>query len=140
VYWESPGGDDVGPASNDRQFEVKWERLADMSTLNTMPPAQITVSGTYEDVSGETHARIKLTNNSNHVAFFVRAEIAGDLDGLEVLPIRYDDNYVTVFPRESHTIEAIFASSLLPGHKPVVRIEGYDVAKQVVSLAESKKH
>lgn len=140
VYWESPGGDDVGPASNDRQFEVKWEHLADMSALNTMPLAQITISGTYEDVSGETHAHIKLTNNSNHIAFFVRAEIAGDPNGLEVLPIRYDDNYVTVFPRESRTIEATFATSLLPGHKPVLRIEGYDVVKQVVALAESTKH
>ena len=140
VYWESPGGDDVGPVTNDRQFEVKWEHLADMSALNRMAVAQIAVSGTYEDVSGETRAHIKLTNNSNHVAFFVRAEIAGDPDGLEVLPIRYDDNYVTVFPRESRTLEAIFASSLLPGHRPVVRIEGYDVAKQVVALAESKKH
>lgn len=130
----------MGPASNDRQFEVKWERLADMSALNTMPAGQIAVSGTYEDVNGETHAHIKLTNNSNHVAFFVRAEITGDPDALEVLPIRYDDNYVTIFPRESRTLEAIFASSLLPGHRPVARIEGYDVAKQVVALAESKKH
>ncbi len=140
VYWESPQGDDVGPASNDRQFEVKWEHLADMTALNSMLPARVTASGTYENVKGETHAYITVANNSNHVAFFVRIEIVGDPDGLEVLPIRYEDNYITVFPRESRTVEAIFATSLLSGRNPQLRIEGYDVAKRVVALAEPEKH
>jgi hypothetical protein len=41
-----------------------------------------------------------------------------DSDGMEILPIRYDDNYVTVFPHESRTLEAVFDSALLAGHTP----------------------
>jgi exo-1,4-beta-D-glucosaminidase len=139
VYWESNTGDDLGPASNDVQFQVKWARLADFSTLNGMPAARVAPSGTYEELNGEIHAHIKLTNNSNHVAFFVRAEVAPDPDGNEILPIRYDDNYITVFPHESRTLGATFQSSQLGGHKPVLRVEGYDVAKQVVALTEAKE-
>lgn len=139
VYWESPTGDDVGPASNDVQFKVNWERLADMTALNTMPSARVAVTGTYEDVNGETHAHIKISNSSKHVAFFLRAEISADAGGNEVLPIRYDDNYITVFPNESQTIEALVDASLLAGHKPVVKLEGYDVASQVTPLIEVKK-
>ncbi len=139
VYWESSSGDDVGPASNDVQFQVKWERLADMTALNTMPSAQVAVTGTYEDVNGETRAQIKISNNSKHVAFFLRAEISAETSGNEVLPIRYDDNYITVFPNESRTIEALVHTSLLAGHKPVVRLEGYDVASQVVPLIKVQK-
>ena len=80
-------------------------------------------------MNGETHAQIRLTSNSNHVAFFLRAEITQDSDGMEILPIRYDDNYFTVFPHESRTLEAIFDSSLLAGHNPGVRVEGYEFAE-----------
>jgi len=136
VYWQSTTDDDVGPASNDVQFQVKWAQLANMSALNTMPAARISASGTYENVNGETRAHIRITNDSNHVAFFLRGEITQDSDGLEVLPIRYDDNYITIFPHESRTLDASFDSSLLDGHTPAVRLEGYDVAKQVVPLKE----
>jgi exo-1,4-beta-D-glucosaminidase len=139
VYWESATGDDVGPASHDVQFQVKWARLADMTALNTMPSARVAVAGTFEDLNGETHAHIKISNNSKHVAFFLRAEMSADGGGTEVLPIRYDDNYITVFPNESRTIEAMVDTSLLAGHKPVVKLSGYDVVSQVVPLIERKK-
>ena len=139
VYWESSTGDDVGPASNDVQFQVKWAQLADMTALNTMPSARVALTGTYEEVSGETHAHISISNHSKHVAFFLRAEISADVGSSEVLPIRYDDNYITVFPNESRTIEARVDTSLLASHKPVVRLEGYDVPSQVVPLAEVRK-
>lgn len=134
VYWQSQVDDDLGPASNDSQFQTKWAQLADMSALNTMPAARVTGSGTYQEMNGEARVHVSLTNNSNRVAFFVRLEITRDSDGEEILPIRYDDNYVTVFPHEMRTLDAVFDSSLLAGQKPALRFEGYDVPKQVVPL------
>jgi exo-1,4-beta-D-glucosaminidase len=100
-----------------------------------MPAGKVTVSGTYAEADGTAHARLHLANNSNHIAFFVRAEITADLDGNEILPIRYSDNYITIFPRETRSIDATFDSSLLAGHKPSLRVEGFDVPKQVASLS-----
>jgi Ig-like domain-containing protein len=58
----------------------------------------------------------------------------------DIAPISYDDNYITVFPRETRMRNAIFDSSLLAGHKPALRLEGYDVEKQVTRLtAEAVK-
>ncbi|HET9406605.1 MAG TPA: beta galactosidase jelly roll domain-containing protein [Candidatus Sulfotelmatobacter sp.] len=139
IYWESPSGDDVGPPSNDSQFQVKWAQLEDLSALNKMPAAQVTIAGTYEQVNGETLVHIKLSNNSQHVAFFLRAEITSDVNGGEVVPIRYDDNYITIFPHESRAIEAAVDSSLIPGNKLYVRVEGYDVSPQTVPFTEVRK-
>jgi exo-1,4-beta-D-glucosaminidase len=140
VYWESPVDDDLGPASNDDQFVAKWVQLGDMSALNTMPMARVVGSGAYENVNGETRAHIRLTNNSKHVAFFLRVEITEDSGDAEVLPIRYDDNYITIFPHDTRLIDAVLDSSLLAGHKAALRLEGYDVSKQVVPLtAETVK-
>jgi len=136
VYWASTIADDLGPARNDSQFATKWVQLGNMSALNSMPAANVSVSGTYAEANGTTQAQLRIANKSNRIAFFVRAEITADPDGNEVLPIRYNDNYVTIFPRETRTIHATFDSSLLAGHKPSLRIEGYDVQKQVVSLSQ----
>lgn len=136
VYWASTIADDLGPKSNDSQFATKWAQLGDMSALNSMPAANVAVSGTYTNSNGTTQAQLHITNRSNRIGFFVRAEITAGPDGNEILPIRYDDNYITIFPRETRTVGATFDSSLLAGHAPSVRIEGYDVAKQVVSLSQ----
>ena len=136
VYWASTVSDDVGPKSNDSQFATKWAQLGDMSALNLMPAANITVSGYYAESNGTTQAQVLIANRSNRIAFFVRAEITAEPDGSEVLPIRYDENYVTIFPSETKTITATFDSSLLAAHRPSLRIEGYNVPKQVVSLSQ----
>lgn len=136
VYWASTVPDNLGPKSNDSQFATKWAQLSDMSALNSMPAAKVIVSGTYTDANGRAEAEVRITNRSNRIAFFVRAEVTADPDASEILPIRYDDNYITVFPRETRTVSATFDSSILAGHTPAVRVEGYDVPKQVVSLSQ----
>jgi exo-1,4-beta-D-glucosaminidase len=129
--------DEIGPTSNDSQFATNLKQWGDMTALNTMSGVRLSASGTYTPVNGEERANIKLTNQSDHIAFFVRVEIAGDPEGYEILPIRYDDNYVTVFPRETRTLSAMFDSSLMTGHKYVVRLEGYNVSKEAVVLSRA---
>lgn len=135
VYWVSTTADDLGPASNDSQFATKWAQLGNMSALNSMPMAQLNVSGSYGEANGRMHAQLRLANNTHHIAFFVRAEITAAPDGNEILPICYDDNYITIFPGETRNINTTLDSSLLEGHEPFLRIEGYDVPKQTISLS-----
>jgi exo-1,4-beta-D-glucosaminidase len=109
-----------------------------MSALNTMPRSDLDVSAQVSDSMGEKQVTITLTNPANRVAFFVRAEVTHGADGNEILPITYDDNYITVFPHEIRTIVARFAAvpggSAPGGPAPALRVEGYNVAKQVISL------
>ncbi len=114
VYWESTTDDDLGEAKNDEQFKTTLAKWADLSALNTMPRSELNVSTSSQagELNGEKQVTITLANPGNHVAFFVRAEVtqsSGEsLDGGEILPIIYDDNYVTVFPHETRTIQATF--------------------------------
>ena len=134
VYWESQVDDEIGPPGNDVQFATKLTQWGDMSALNSMPAAPVSITGTCEEVNGESRAAIKLANNSNHVAFFLRVEVANHPGGNELLPIRYDDNYVTLFPHESRTLNAAFEST---NHSAALRVEGYNVAKQNASSVMS---
>ena len=138
VYWESNTDDDLGSAKNDEQFKTDLVKWADMSALNTMPRSDLDVSAQVSDRNAEKQVTITLANPANRVAFFVRAEVTQGADGNEILPITYDDNYITIFPHEVRTITAKFATQLSQsasgGLVPALRVEGYNVAKKVISL------
>jgi exo-1,4-beta-D-glucosaminidase len=138
VYWESTTDDDLGDAKNDEQFKTNLAKWADMSALNTMPRSDLDVSAQVSDSNGQKQVTITLANPANRVAFFVRAEVTRGADGNEILPITYNDNYITVFPHETRTIVARFddtrsgpAPARLP---PALRVEGYNVVKRVIPL------
>ena len=88
--------------------------------------------------NGTDTATITLTNNSNHIAFFLRAEMTAGPDGEEILPISYDDNYVTLFPQQTRTIVAKFARPAGSASEVAVRLRGFNVAKMVLPLRPKK--
>jgi exo-1,4-beta-D-glucosaminidase len=133
VYWESTTDDDLGDAKNDEQFKTNLAKWADMSALNTMPRSDLDVSAQVSDSTGQKQVTITLANPANRVAFFVRAEVTRGADGNEILPITYDDNYVTVFPHETRTIVARFDDATT-GPARALRVEGYNVVKKVIPL------
>ncbi len=135
LYWQSTTDDDLGSTKNDDQFALTQVKWADLSALSELPPVDVAVSGKVAIRGGEAISKITLTNNSNHVAFFARIEVTKGSDAEEVLPVRYEDNYITLFPNESRTIEANFRASDLAGQNPALRLEGYNVSKKIAAMS-----
>ena len=102
VYWQSRQDDDVGDPNRDFAFQLNQSSWADMTALNALPPAPLTISARRE--AGDV--TVRLTNPTARIAFFARVEVTPTRDGDEVLPIIYDDNYVTVFPGETVEVRA----------------------------------
>jgi len=102
---------------------LRQDKWADMTALNTMPPAAVELGATQIKTGKEGHVTIRLHNPSGHIAFFERATISTARDGNEILPIEYDDNYITVFPGESAEIHGIVQKDTKPRW---VKLEGYN--------------
>ncbi len=137
VYWQSQDADDVGPPVNDAAFDSNQDSWADMTALNTMPKPDLEITA-HPGADGTVD--IRLHNPTADIAFFQRAELLDptgetgrDNDGAdeadrvkhadEILPIEYDDNYVTVFPGETTHIHG-----RVPDGGPTphwVRVTGY---------------
>ena len=82
-------------------------------------------------IGKESHVTIRLRNPSEHIAFFERATISAKRDGDEILPIEYDDNYITVFPGETAEIHGTFGSGAKPRW---VKLEGYNTPATAVPI------
>ena len=131
VYWQSQTPDDVGPATNDAAFDSKQVSWADMTALNTMPRTALEVSAQPDGSDGRA-VKIRLHNSATTIGFFQRAELLAARDGDEILPIEYDDNYITVFPGETIEIHGH-----VPGNGPVpswVRVTGFNGSPVVVPV------
>ena len=135
VYWQSQQIDDPGPPESDTAFETRQVSWADMTALNTMPSPALDITARAVGSDGRDVA-IRLHNPSTHLAFFQRAELlatAGPPEKVdEILPVEYDDNYVTVFPGESVEIHGrVPEGGPTPGW---VRVTGYRGTPAVVAV------
>ena len=99
-----------------RRALAKW---ADMSALNTMPRERTECFRLHLSESNGEKQVSDHTGKSRQPCGVFRASGShrGENDGEEILPITYDDNYITVFPHETRTIEATF-QQLRPGPAP----------------------
>jgi exo-1,4-beta-D-glucosaminidase len=127
LYWYSTSPDRLG--NSHTWWKTAIHRYADLTGLNTLDAnPNVTAAVARTVVAGEETATITLTNtDANNIAFFLRPEIAAGNGGTEVLPIDYSDNYVSLFPGESTTITARYASADLGGEAPYLRLRGYNV-------------
>jgi exo-1,4-beta-D-glucosaminidase len=135
VYWQSTTDDDMGSPQNDTDAmtlnQISW---ANFTALNAMQKAEVEISGCIRRSGRESLATVNIENRSSHVAFFMRADVTKGADGDEVLPITYEDNYVTLFPKESRTLWARFRTADLGGHQPALRLEGYNVNQRIGAM------
>ncbi|HTV56931.1 MAG TPA: glycoside hydrolase, partial [Terriglobia bacterium] len=132
VYWQSTTDDDMGGPQHDVAFMLDEIHWADFTALNSMPTADVKVAGRVTSEGEQSRAAITLTNSSPHPAFFMRVEVAKGPDEDEVLPITYEDNYITLFANESRTLQARFWTADLAGQQPYLRLEGYNVPAKTV--------
>jgi len=140
VYWQSTTEDDAGDPSKDadHKFDYQPEQWANFTALNALPAADVDISARLRpSVAGETNAAISIDNCSDKIAFFMRVELTKGRDGDEILPITYEDNYFTLFPRESVTIQAQYKSSSADGKPVFVRLEGRNVTRKTAVVTES---
>ncbi len=134
LYWYSTSPDVLGNKSTWYKTAVKsYANLTGLSSLASNPNVTATVART--TTGSEQTVTVTLQNTSTtNLAFFVRPEVTAGNGGLEVVPVSYTDNYVSLWPGESTTITATYQTSDLGGQPPFLRIRGYNVPTTSVAV------
>jgi exo-1,4-beta-D-glucosaminidase len=124
VYWLSTKKDVLAWDKSDWYYTPVTD-YADLTGLQRLPPAEVAATARFE--SGR--ARVTLRNPSKALAFLLHLAVRKGNGGEEVLPVLWDDNYVTLLPGETREIEAAYAPKDLGGATPVVTLDGWNVAE-----------
>jgi exo-1,4-beta-D-glucosaminidase len=119
VYWRSTKADVVDWGATQGNPQATMTSYADLSALRTLPRTSVDAKA----VSGHGTTSVTITNRSDKVAFFLRADIPGDRWAT------WDDNDITLWPGESQTITATHDPA---GTRPSVRLSGFNTATVTV--------
>ena len=134
------GGREVGSNFywlSTKQETLDWEKsnwyttptssFADFTALSQLPKVKLRVTSQNNRKGDESLTHVTLENPSKSVAFFVRLKVTKGAGGEEILPVIWQDNYVSLLPGEKRDITAIYRSAELGTATAAVEVSGWNV-------------
>ncbi|KAK3290197.1 glycoside hydrolase family 2 protein [Chaetomium fimeti] len=121
VYWVAKEPDVLDWAST-TWYHTPVTTYSDYTALNELQTADVDVHGVW---SGDA-VDVTLENKSEVPAFFVSLNLVNQ-DGADLLPVTWEDNYVTLWPGESITLRAGIAGA--SGEPKEIVVVGKNVAR-----------
>jgi exo-1,4-beta-D-glucosaminidase len=125
-YWLSTK-EDILDEKNTLWFVTPNKAFADFSGLKELHEVRITENHQFMDLGEEQEIQVNLENPSDGIAFFIELNVYGKESGNSVLPIFWDDNYVSLMPGETREIRARFSKEDLHGEMPAFRFSGWNI-------------
>jgi exo-1,4-beta-D-glucosaminidase len=100
---------------------------ADFTALAQLPKFKLTVAQ-HSMRQGENEiTHVTIENPTKNLAFFVRLKVDKGKGGEEILPVLWQDNYVSLLPGEKREITATYRASELGTAAPHVEVKGWNV-------------
>ncbi|RDS83908.1 glycoside hydrolase family 2 [Dyella monticola] len=137
VYW-LPTRPDVLDWPHSNWYLTPVTQYADLTSLKSLPAATSEIRATTqrERNNDVTTVTLSVPASSKAVALFQHVSIKLGARGELALPIRWNDNDVTLWPGESITLTARYASQGTA--TPVVEVSGWNVPTQSVPAAATQ--
>jgi exo-1,4-beta-D-glucosaminidase len=124
-YWLSTQSETMGePKENSDWYYTPTRQFADFTALSNLPPAKLRVRA-FKNWNGKPITSVTLENTGSAPAFFVRLKATEGAEGEEILPVLWEDNYISLMPGEKREISVSCA-----GEPRAVEVEGWNVARQ----------
>jgi exo-1,4-beta-D-glucosaminidase len=101
--------------------------FADYSALSQLPEVKLRVTSRTERKTDDAVTHVTIENPTKSLAFFVRLKLSKGTGGEEVLPVVWQDNYVSILPGEKRELSATYRTASLGAAKPVVEVSGWNV-------------
>jgi len=136
-YWLSAKADTLDWAHKQDTVYTPQAEFADLTGLNSLPEVKLQTSAVLEQGAGTTtgRAQVRVKNPSQSVAFQVRLRLADKKDGLDVVPVFWDDNYFSLLPGEERVISVSYDTAELHGAHPAIQVGGFNIVAGEVGAA-----
>ena len=118
-YWLSQKPDQLA-WNKSKWYYTPESSFTDFSTLKKLPATTLSVSYSTEKKETETKHLITVKNTGKTVAFFLHVRVLKDKNADDILPIIFSDNYISLAPGESRTIDCSYENKDAAGANPYV--------------------
>ncbi|MGC2259692.1 MAG: glycosyl hydrolase family 2, partial [Candidatus Sulfotelmatobacter sp.] len=125
-YWLSTKPETIDWAKS-TWWMTPTESYADFTSLAQLPKVKLKVSDRTERRGEESFTHVTLENPSKNLAFFIRLKVSKGEKGEEILPVVWEENYISLLPGEKREVTATYRTRKLGTAKPVVEVSGSNV-------------
>jgi exo-1,4-beta-D-glucosaminidase len=110
-------------------YTTPTKSFADYTSLAQLPKVRLNVSSRSEHIGNSESAvtHVIVENPSKTLAFFVRLKLDKSKAGDEILPVLWQDNYISLLPGEKREITATYRASSLGAAEPQIEASGWNV-------------
>jgi len=125
-YWLStkPDVPDYEAKVTPWEYYTPSKGYADLTMLNSLPPAEVDVTHRLETVGDEGRITVELANRGDKIAFFIELLLTDATTGEPIVPIFWQDNYATLLPNTTRTLTATFHSVEQP---PTLTVRAWNI-------------
>ena len=106
-YWLSQKADQLDWKKS-KWFYTPQSNFADFKILKSMPATTLDVKYSTVKKERQTSHTITVKNTGKAVAFFVHVRVLKGKNADDILPVIFSDNYISLAPGESRTIECSY--------------------------------
>jgi exo-1,4-beta-D-glucosaminidase len=125
-YWLSTQND-VYDFKKSSWIHTPLIEYADFKSLDQLPKVKIEAQHQIRQEKDYYEVTVQVRNPSKNIAFLIELSIVGESSGKSIVPVLWDDNYISLVPNESRTIKVTFPASALNGEKPIFKYKGWNV-------------
>ena len=127
-YWLSAKPDVLDYGKTEWYYTPQTE-FADFSALQDLPKAS--VKAVLHPAAGTAHDaafRIALENTGKSVAFLTRLRLVKGKEHEEILPVFWQDNYLSLLPGEKREVTVALRKGDLDSARPTLLVDGFNLA------------
>ena len=104
----------------------------DMTRLLDLPKMHLNATAHLRPAKDGESVQVRLKNTSAALAFQVRLAVEAGKRREEILPVLWEDNYVSLLPGEERTVEARFHRKHSIGSHPTLKIGGWNIERAIL--------
>jgi hypothetical protein len=120
--------------SSNFYWRAQPDHTDDLTALNQLPMVTLEAKAERKDDGGKRLLTVTLHNPTANIALMAHLQLRRS-SGERVLPVYYDDNYVSLTPNETRTITIEAALSDFGGEDALVVLDGWNVTVAPESFA-----
>jgi exo-1,4-beta-D-glucosaminidase len=130
IYWLSLKKDILDYKASAKlpwPYYTPTKQYADYTALDKLPQVKPDYDYQFSKDTEYGIVNLKIKNPSQAIAFFLFVDVIDSTSGKPVLPIYFDDNYVTLLPGEERSYTAKYFLRDSDSKKPILKINGWNV-------------